>query len=443
MRKRYTADVLPLFLACTSTVVVTDDAKAAYRGGGSADSGEAPEDIPGDTNTDSGGDSASTEDSGSELGSDRALTAPGHVSITCHAAIPDTGKADCTGTFSYENDDPLWQGPLAVGYHGRSSSAFPKRQLAIELRDDAGVDAQVNLYGLGADGDWLLNGMYIDRAMFRNKIAYDVFRELGGAYAPETTYVELTLNGDFQGLYLLTERVEGSGARIDMPRDEGSGDFFVVKGDETGVHSALQYASWGYVDPADPTAAQVHGITGHLREWETAIAAGKPWDTTDLDDFVLFVLIEELLKNNDAYFLSDHVWRGADEKMHLTPWDLDLTLGQPFYNDNSRSDLWISYRPELIIDVAKTAEFKSRLTELWAEGRAGPLATTAMVERMESLRAFMGPAIDRNWAVWDIHAVQFAGDQLYTVDSPDEEYAAVEAWYAARAAWVDANISAY
>lgn len=424
--------MLPVFLlACAGSLVVSND---PLHTGEARDTAVLPEVIPGDTSGDTGRDSGSAE---------RAPTAPGHASLTCPNVIPDIGKTDCTGAFAWENGDSLWEGPLAVGYHGRSSSGFPKRQFAVELRDDAGADAPIDLYGLGADGDWLLNGMYIDRAMFRNKLAYDLFRELGGSFAPATTYVELTLNGTFQGLYLLTERVERGGSRIDMPTDAGTGDFFVVKGDETGIYSPLQYALWGIIDPGRPTPEQVAGITAHLGEWETAIAAGNPWAATDLDDFVIFVLIEELLKNNDAYFLSHHAWRGADEQMHMTPWDLDLTLGQPYYNDNSRSDLWIAYRPAIILDVAATPEFRERIAAIWAEGRQGPLATSALTGRMRSLRTFMADAIDRNWAVWDILAVQFAGDQLYPVTSADEEYAAVEAWITARLLWIDASLPTY
>ena len=108
---------------------------------------------------------------------------------------------------------------------------------------------------MGEEADWLLNGMYVDRALLRNKLGYDLFRELSGGaeWAPETAYVELTYQGEYFGLYALAERVDRSGGRLDIPADDGTGSSFVVKGDESGIASTVQYASWGVVYPSVPT----------------------------------------------------------------------------------------------------------------------------------------------------------------------------------------------
>ena len=76
---------------------------------------------------------------------------------------------------------------------------------------------------MGRKDDWVLNGMWIDRAMIRNKLAYDLFNELatGSGWAPDSAYAELTLNGEFQGLYLLYETVNHAASRIDFAADDG------------------------------------------------------------------------------------------------------------------------------------------------------------------------------------------------------------------------------
>lgn len=378
----------------------------------------------------------------------RTLDAPGLATLTCAAAIPTDGKTECDVAFAWPDGTEEWVGIAGVGLRGRSSAGFPKPQYALELREPDGADAGVGLYGLGADGDWILNGMYIDRALIRNRLAFDLFRALGGAadWAPRTAYVEVAVNGDAQGVFLLTERIERGEDRLAYAADAGDGARFVVKADEVGTPSTLQYAAWATVEPSAPTNDQATGIAATLADVEAAIAAGDPglWDRVDLDSFVAFTLVEELLKNNDGYFLSHHLWRGDDGLVRFVPWDLDLTLGQPYYNENWRTDTWVAYRPDLVALAAAQPAFARRMAERWDEARADVLADDAVLARMEGYRTLIGEdAIARNFARWPIASIQFAGNELYPVASYDEEWTAVTTWIAARLAWMDENVGSY
>lgn len=374
----------------------------------------------------------------------RTLESPGLVTLDCAETIPTDGKVDCAIAFAWPNGDAVWSGTAGVGLRGRSSAGFPKQQFAVELRDEAGDDAAVDLFGLGAEGDWVLNGMWIDRALFRNRLAWDLFRDLG-EWAPRAEYVELTLNGAYWGVYLLTERIERDASRLDFEADQGAGSRWIVKADEVGFPSTLQYASWSLLEPADPVPAQSDGVEAELANIEALLLAGDPavWDHVDLDSFVAFVLLEETVKNNDGYYLSHHLWRGDDGLVRFVPWDLDLTLGQPSYNDNELSDDWILYRPDLVALAAAQPRFANRMVERWTELRADAWTDDAILARQAGYRALIGDeAIDRNFAAWPIEAVDFSG-YLYAVTSYEEELAHVRAWTTARLAWMDQQIADY
>jgi hypothetical protein len=432
-------------LACAGPLVVAPaeappSAGSEDTGGDGTRESTPPEALPGDSAPDASGD----EDEGDDDPAARQLTAPGLVDIDCGGqVIPTEGKVDCSGSFSWEDGEETWHGTVALGLRGRSSASFPKQQYAVELRQDDGIDDEVDLYGLGADGDWVLNGMWIDRALFRNALAFEITRALGG-WAPETAYVELTLDGTYRGLYLLTERVERGKARIEMPPIEEGG--FVVKADEAGLASSVQYGSWNLVYPGDPTDADWDLAEERLEAWERGIRRGdgSAWEQANVESFARFVLVEELFKNNDAYYLSHHVHVGDDGLLHMIPWDLDLTLGQPSYNDNENPESWVLYRPDIVALSATTDTFREAFVAEWeaARARGGALEGDALVKRMEEIRAFLGPAIDRNWAAWDITTVDFWG-YLYFVNSPDEEYERVAAWTRDRLDWMDAQVEHY
>lgn len=372
-------------------------------------------------------------------------TTPALTELSCPGPIPVETDIPCTVDFRMPDGSAVWSGDVDVHQRGRSSSGFPKPQYRLSLQE-GGTDAEADLYGMGGEADWVLNGMWIDRALIRNKLAYDLFRAIseGPDWAPESAYVELTLDGAYAGVYLLTEVVDRDAARLQFAADDGSGDRFIVAADETGFASSVQYASWRIDSPAGAalTAAAERGVRAHIGAWEAALREGSGFEHMDLDSFVSFVLIEEFMKNNDAYFLSHRVWRGDDALLRMVPWDLDLTLGQPNYNENWRTDTWIAYRPELVSLPAEDEAFRTRLVERWTEARQGPLATDAVLARIAAQRSVLGDAVARNWERWDITTVDFGGE-LYAVTSPEEEYARVEAWIVARLLWMDEEIARY
>lgn len=403
-----------------------------------------------------GGDSSAPVDTGRDSAEllpapdpteELALTAPALVEVACPDPIPVDTDLPCTIRFLLPDGTEAWSGAVDVHQRGRSSAGFPKPQYRLTLRGEDGEEAAPDLYGMGGEADWVLNGMWIDRAMIRNKLAYDLFNELTAApdWAPDSAYAELWLDGEFQGLYLLTEPVNHDASRIDFADDDGTGARFIVAADEEeGFTSNVQYAKWriDYPVPADQTAAVTAGVAATLAVWENAILrGGDPFETMNLDSFVHFILIEELMKNNDAYFLSHRVWRGDDGELRMVPWDLDLTLGQPNYNDNSLFDQWVLYRPDLV-GGSRNAAFLAALKDRWEAARAGPLGTDAVIGRIEVQRSVMAAAIDRNWERWDITTVDFGGS-LYAVSSSEDEFEHVETWVRARLEWMDDNIAIY
>ena len=50
---------------------------------------------------------------------------------------------------------------------------------------------------MGANSEWVLNGPYLDKTLIRNKLVYDLARELNG-WAPDTRFVELFVDGNIR-----------------------------------------------------------------------------------------------------------------------------------------------------------------------------------------------------------------------------------------------------
>ncbi len=74
----------------------------------------------------------------------------------------------------------------------------------------------VDFLNMGGADTWNLLSNWSDKTLLRNKITYDMAARAGMAYAPESGFVDLYLNGSYEGCYQLCEKVEIGKNRVDI-----------------------------------------------------------------------------------------------------------------------------------------------------------------------------------------------------------------------------------
>jgi hypothetical protein len=348
---------------------------------------------------------------------------------------------------------------LAVEVHQAEESASNMRfDLYVEA---SGKNAPVSLLSMGKEEDWILNGQYVDRVLWRNRLVYDLFQDLGGPerYATETRFCEMTLNGAYEGIYTLGERIEEDDDRVVLSEDGNPGDRFIVKLEEGEgfVPSEVSYGTWAIVWPEEDPDAEAP-VAAYLGDWAAAVNGGDPsqvFDYVDRDSAVDWVLVNELAKNHDAYFLSVVLWKDRDGKMFFTPWDLDLSMGYP-YTDcgatgwNPRT--WAAL-DGTVVDIpfiqamAADAGFHQALVDRWHELRAGPWSDQAILDHIAAYDATLEPALASNLDRWPIDDIAFTTleveDWLCPVSSYDDEHQRTLDFLTARLAWMDGNIATF
>ena len=173
-----------------------------------------------------------------------------------------------------------------------------------------------------------------------------VDKELCPTWTPKSTFVDLTLNGAYVGVYQLMETVQLNGERVDSP---------VVKGDtslsSTGTYLMKINHQGGPYDYKSPkgvtivfenpdreiiTAPQADYITKFLTTFETLLFQGNPaWkQLINLQSFATWYIIEELASNQDSAFNgSCKCYKMPDTtstkgKLCMGPlWDFDISFG--------------------------------------------------------------------------------------------------------------------
>lgn len=77
------------------------------------------------------------------------------------------------------------------------------------------LDTKADLFGMGESKHWYLVNCWRDVSYLRHKLAYDLSASLG-LYATDSTWVSVYYNGEYRGLYLMTESIQIANDRLEM-----------------------------------------------------------------------------------------------------------------------------------------------------------------------------------------------------------------------------------
>ena len=135
------------------------------------------------------------------------------------AKVDSKEKADYRAcTIKIESDTAVWNYEDRGRIRGRGNSTwlwYPKKPYRIKL------DEKASILGLAEDKDWVLLANYRDPTHLMNTFVFEMGRGLDIPYPNHSRYVELTVNGEYVGLYQLTEQVEQGKSRVNINGKKG------------------------------------------------------------------------------------------------------------------------------------------------------------------------------------------------------------------------------
>ena len=104
----------------------------------------------------------------------------------------------------YDGNGQLCYSGRLDSVSGRGQSTWEEEKKSYNIR----LEASADLLGMGSAENWVLLSNSKDASHIRNKMVFDLAAEAGLAYSPDSRWVDLYLNGEYAGLYLLCERYE-------------------------------------------------------------------------------------------------------------------------------------------------------------------------------------------------------------------------------------------
>lgn len=214
---------------------------------------------------------------------------------------------------------------VTLRIRGNTSAYRDKKPYKIKLQRKADLLMRHTDSDL-RDKDWILLDRG-DRAM----LGLEACRLAGQEWTPACRYVNVVINGDYQGLYILCESVKHNDkCRISLDREEGyiiERDAYWWKEDycvTSPLYGGPQY-KWTFKYPEEPTSLQQEYIAQRLAEVEQSIEDGTYPAYIDVESYARWLMLQDFLGNWDSggsnmYFVLRDV---ASPLAMTTLWDFD------------------------------------------------------------------------------------------------------------------------
>ena len=315
--------------------------------------------------------------------------------------------------------------------------------------------------------NWALLADYFDRSLIRNKLALSlgsssVFAD-GLKWSPSGQHVEVWLNNDYVGVYLLTEDIRIDPARLNLKKmsstpaaGEVDGGYIVevdfrldcYKGFDFTLQLVTPQGVPFCVDTPDEeaiTPAQLAYIKDLLVEVENDVYGPNRQEKINQASFADWYLLEEFLRNIDAVFVSsDYMWKdtgaAVDPRDRLLnmgpPWDFDRSAGNVNYLDGWKSEgCWAakSFQPNWFSRLFDNPDFLALTLSRWQQKR--PALETFVNASIDIYARRLMVAQQRNFQRWPIFDVPLTN--YYVFSNHDEEVAFVRRFLNERMTWLD------
>jgi subtilisin-like proprotein convertase family protein len=378
-----------------------------------------------------------------------------------------------------------YNGKIGIETRGSSSSTFPQRSYGLETIDLAWNKFDAALLGMPSEHDWILYAPYNDKTLMRNALTYELARGMGH-WASNTRFVELVIDGQYQGVYVLMEKIKRDKDRVDIAKltiadttgDQLTGGYIFKIDKPTGnggggwtspyapavIPNNGQTIYFQYDYPSDIAIApqQRTYIQQYVDSFETALSASNFADPNlgfrkyaDVTSFIDFFLLNEISKNVDGYRLSTYLYKDKFSKggkltagpmwdFNLGWWNADYCAGNSYTGwayqfgntcpgDGFQVPFWWQR-------MYQDTNFANQVRCRWEWLRMNLMSNANLNSMIDSMVTTVNEAQSRHFISWPILGVYTWPNPSPIPTSFPGEISALKTWIANRASWMDANL---
>jgi hypothetical protein len=376
----------------------------------------------------------------------------------------------------------VYTGNIGIEIRGRYSATFPQKPYGIETRDASGNNLSVPLLGMPKENDWILMANYNDKSFVRNSLAFQIFRD-NGNYAPRTALCEVFVNGTYQGIYVLTEKIKVDKGRVNIKKlglTDNTGDlvtggyifsvdyystndYWIGSFPPIGYPNNYVYFVYNYPKPDEITVEQKTYIKNFVHDFE-AVLYGADFKNPltgyrayiNVASFINYFIVNEVARNVDGYKKSCFYNKdrsSVNGLLNAGPvWDFDwawknipecyfgTTDGSGWAYKVLQCGVWptpTGWMPRLMEDPQFVTELKVRYSTL----RKTTLSNENLMHYVDSVNVLVADAQVRHFRKWPILGQNVGAPEVgYIPATYAAETTKFKNWINTRLQWLDTQL---
>ncbi len=400
---------------------------------------------------------------------------PDNPKISADFKIVDNGS----GNRNYSNDSVFaYQGNIGIELRGSSSGSAPKKSYGFETWNSLNVPMDTSLLGMAVESDWCLLANYYDKTLMHNVLSYKLANETGH-YAPHTRYCEVFLNGQYQGNYVLCEKIKRDKNRVDISKleqDDTNGNNltggYILKIDKftgsggDGFYSNYPsansigdaiYFQYEYPSQQNIQQQQKDYIQKYVDSFETALFGVNFQNPVtgfrkfaSEKSFMDYMFVNEISKNVDGYRLSTYFNKDKESKggkIHMGPvWDYDITYMNADYCEAYIDTGWAYNLAYVCPGNANTAWWERLRQDTlynqhvycrWKYFRENIFNTDTLLAYVDSTASYIDESQQRNFTTWVELGVATWPEPQPLPQTYHDEILRLKSWIINRMYWLD------
>jgi len=334
------------------------------------------------------------------------------------------------------------------------------------------LEEPLPLEGMPASKKWVLESSYIDKTLMRSKLALDLLEQfrtdkIRRRIAAGSRFVEVFLNDDYRGVYLLMEHIDKGFLGLDefdkneihnavLYQAENKNANFSEANDKPHYdedyrrfpmnHQPMNKAEdpiWGWHSGFEQKYPETELFGEHwlpLDDFSLFVSQSSDlrfesriFDVTDKENFVDWWIWIQLIDDQDGleknFYIAKN--RGQDAKWLFVPWDKDGVLGRK--HDMSRRPHTSWLKNNIFERCLRIPTFRRSLAERWNELREkGIISTENLYQLIKRNLDNLGDSPRRNFMRWPVSRKTYPDEADFA-----DEIAYMKDWIALRIEWLD------
>ena len=350
-----------------------------------------------------------------------------------------------------DGEDVLLSATGRAKGRGNATWTYEKKPYKIKF------DKKQEVLGFSANKDWVLLADYCDRSLMRTAYMCELARTARHPYPINYHHVQLYLNDQYVGLYMLTDQVEKKANRVNVEADG-----FLFENDNYPLGEPLRFLTstrnywytFKYPDPEDGEIAEgddnFNYIAGFMDNFEAALYGENFKDPengyrkyVDVEIFAKWFLVQELVANLDPNMY--YVLPTRDAKLQIGPlWDAEWSLGLAYREHESANWASLPAQPDRNQQIWTKWKYFGRLFQdeyfvnvVRDEWEALKPKLPSFMNKMDAVAESISEEQVANFERWQILGLEGLSVALVCHDTWEEEVEYVKNFFADRVAYLD------